>query len=213
MSKVFVKICGVKDIKIAKHAINCGASFLGFIFFENSKRNISISKCAEILDEINGKVNTVAVTVNPTNSDLKTYSEMKFTHLQLHGNESLNEVREIKKTYNLKIIKSFNISKESDLDKIKEYCPYIDHILLDSEQKKDMPGGTGQTFDWKIIKNFSPNKSFFLSGGLNTANISDALDLKKTEYFDVSSGVENSEGIKDEKLISEFISKANKAVK
>ena len=76
-----------------------------------------------------------------------------------------------------------------------------------------MPGGTGQTFDWRIIRNFYPNKSFFLSGGLNITNISDALDLKKTEYFDVSSGVENSEGIKDEKLISEFISKANKAVK
>ncbi len=213
MSKAFIKICGVKDIKIAKHAINCGASFLGFVFFKNSSRNISISKCAEILDEINGKVNTVAVTVNPTNSDLETFSEMKFTHLQLHGNESLNEVRKINKTYNLKIIKSFNISKVSDLDKIKEYCPYIDYILLDSEQKKDVPGGTGQTFDWKIIRNFSPNKSFFLSGGLNITNISDALDLKKTEYFDVSSGVENSEGIKDEKLITEFISKANKAVK
>ena len=213
MSKVHVKICGIKDIRIAKHAIECGASFLGFIFFENSSRNISISKCTEILDQINGKVNTVAVTVNPTNSDLKTYAEMKFTHLQLHGNESVNEVREINEAYNLKIIKSFNISNESDLDKIKEYCPYVDHILLDSKQKKDMPGGTGQTFDWKILRNFSPNKSFFLSGGLNTANISDALDLKKTEYFDVSSGVENSEGIKDEKLISEFISKANKAVK
>ena len=213
MSKTFIKICGVKDLRIAKHAINCGASFLGFVFFENSSRNISIDKCADILNEINGKVNTVAVTVNPTNSDLKTYSEMKFTHLQLHGNESLNEVRKINEAYNLEIIKSFSISIESDLDKIKEYCPYIDYILLDSEQKKDMPGGTGQTFDWKIIGNFSPNKSFFLSGGLNTNNISDAIDLKKTEYFDVSSGVENSEGIKDEKLISEFISNANKALK
>ncbi len=213
MSKAFVKICGVKDIKIAKHAINCGASFLGFVFFKNSSRNISISKCTEILDEINGKVNTVAVTVNPTNSELKTYSDMKFTHLQLHGNESLNEVRKINETYNLKIIKAFSISEETDLDKIKEYCPYIEHILLDSKQKQDMPGGTGQKFDWKIIRNFSPNKSFFLSGGLDTTNISDALDLKKTEYFDVSSGVENSEGIKDEKLISEFISKANKAIK
>ena len=211
MTKAYVKICGVKDIKIARHAINCGASFLGFVFFENSSRNISISKCAEILDEISGKVNTVAVTVNPTHSDLKTYSKMKFTHLQLHGNESLNEVRKINETQKLRIIKSFSISAESDLDIIKEYCPYIDLILLDSEQKKDMPGGTGQTFDWKIIRNFHPNKSFFLSGGLNTNNISEALNLKKTEYFDVSSGVENSEGIKDEKLISEFISKANGA--
>jgi phosphoribosylanthranilate isomerase len=213
VNKAYIKICGVKDVKIAKHAINCGASFLGFIFFESSSRNISISKCAEILDEINGKVNTVAVTVNPTLSDLKTYSKMKFTHLQLHGTESLNEVRKINETYNLKLIKSFNISTESDLDQIKEYSPFIEHILLDSKQKKDMPGGTGQTFDWKIIRNFYPNKSFFLSGGLNTANITAALNLKKTEYFDVSSGVENSEGIKDEKLISEFISKANKFVK
>ena len=213
MSKVFIKICGVKDIKIAKHAINCGASFLGFVFFENSSRNISVNKCTEILNEINGKVNTVAVTVNPTDSELKTYSDMNFTHLQLHGNESSNEVKKINETSNLKIIKAFSISEESDLDKIKEYCPYIDHILLDSKQKQDMPGGTGQTFDWEIIRNFSPNKSFFLSGGLDTTNISDALNLKKTEYFDVSSGVENSEGIKDEKLISEFISKANKAVK
>ena len=213
MTKACIKICGVKDIIIAKHAINCGASFLGFVFFENSSRNISISKCAEILDEINGKVNTVAVTVNPTPNDLMTYSKMKFTHIQLHGNESLNEVRKINEAYNFKIIKSFSISTKSDLDKIREYCPFIEHILLDSKQKKDMPGGTGQTFDWKIIKNFCPNKSFFLSGGLNTNNISEALNLKKTEYFDVSSGVENSEGIKDEKLISEFISKANKAVK
>ena len=74
MTKAYIKICGVKDIKIAKHAIDCGASFLGFVFFKNSSRNISISKCKEILDEINDKVNTVAVTVNPTLSDLKTYS-------------------------------------------------------------------------------------------------------------------------------------------
>ncbi len=211
MSKVYIKICGIKDIETAKHSIKCGASFLGFVFFEKSKRNISIGKCKEILNEINGKVSTVAVTVNPTIDDLNTYSKMKFTHLQLHGNESLNDVKKINKDYNFKIIKSFGISIDSDLANIDDYCPYIDHILLDSMQKKDMPGGTGEVFDWKIINNFSPNKSFFLSGGLNSKNILDALKLKKTEYFDVSSGVENSEGIKDEKLISEFISKVNKA--
>ena len=210
MSKVNVKICGIKDIKTAKHSIQCGATFLGFVFYEISKRNILISKCDEILDEIEGRVNTVVVTVNPTINDLKTYSKMKFTHIQLHGNESLNEVKKISENYNFKIIKSFSVSSKADLDNIDNYCPFIDHILLDSKKKKDMPGGTGETFDWNIISDFSPNKSFFLSGGLNTTNISDALDLNKTKYFDVSSGVENSIGIKDEKLISEFISKASK---
>ena len=213
MSKAYVKICGIKDLEIANYAIRCGASFLGFIFFKNSRRNISVEKCDKILNEIDGKVKTVAVTVNPSISDLNTYSKMKFTHLQLHGNEGLNVVRNISETFKFKIIKSFNITSEDDLDNVDDYLPYVDHILLDSGQKKNMPGGTGETFNWELIKNFSPNKSFFLSGGLNTTNILDALNLKKTQYFDVSSGVENSEGIKDEKLISEFISKANGASK
>ena len=210
--RVKIKICGVKDLEIAKHAIKCGATFLGFVFFKNSKRNISINQCSEILNEINGKVNTVAVTVNPTCGELETYSKMKFTHLQLHGNESLNELEKIRENFNFKIIKSFSISANSDLKNIRSYYSLVDYILLDSKEKKDMPGGTGETFDWKIIRNFSPKKSFFLSGGLNVTNIKDAINLKKTEYFDVSSGVENSEGIKDEKLISEFISKANRAI-
>ncbi len=209
MIKAKIKICGVKDIQIAKHAIKCGASYLGFIFFEKSKRNIKTDKCKEILNEIQGNINTVAVTVNPTEKDLDIYSKMKFTHLQLHGNESLEEVQKISEKYNFKIIKSFSINSKSNLLKIDKYCEFIDYILLDSKQKKDMPGGTGETFDWKIIRNFSPNKSFFLSGGLNVNNILNAIHLKKTNYFDVSSGVENTEGIKDEKLITEFILKAN----
>ena len=210
--RVKIKICGVKDLEIAKHAIKCGATFLGFVFFKNSKRNISINQCSEILNEINGKVNTVAVTVNPTCGELETYSKMKFTHLQLHGNESLNELEKIRENFNFKIIKSFSISANSDLKNISSYYSLVDFLLLDSREKNDIPGGTGETFDWKIIRNFSPKKSFFLSGGLNVTNIKDAINLKKTEYFDVSSGVENSEGIKDEKLISEFISKANRAI-
>ena len=209
MSKAVIKICGIKDIEIAKYAIECGASYLGFIFFQNSRRNISIKNCDEILNDIEGRVNTVAVTVNPNSNDLKLYSKMKFTHIQLHGKESLDTVKEISETFNFKIIKSFNISSESDLVKIDNYFPYVDHILLDSKYKTNMPGGTGETFDWEIIRNYSPNKSFFLSGGLNTNNILNAFNTVNTKYFDVSSGVENSEGIKDEKLIFEFISKVN----
>ena len=209
MSKVQIKICGIKDIKIAKHSIACGASFLGFIFFEKSKRNISLDRCSEILKEIGREVNTVAVTVNPTMSDLEKYAEMQFTHIQLHGNESVGKVKEIFEAFNFKIIKSFNVSSISDLTNIGDYNPFIDLILLDSKQKRNIPGGTGDSFDWNIIRNFSPSKSFFLSGGLNSNNILEAVGMKKTKYFDVSSGVENSEGIKDEKLISEFIAKAN----
>ena len=103
MSKAVVKICGIKDIEIEKYAIECGASYLGFIFYQNSRRNISIENCDEILNDIEGRVNTVAVTVNPNSNDLKLYSKMKFTHLQLHGKESLDTVKEIRETSNLLI--------------------------------------------------------------------------------------------------------------
>ena len=186
---------------------------MGFIFYRNSRRNISIENCDEILNDIEGRVNTVAVTVNPNSNDLKLYSKMKFTHLQLHGKMSLDTIKEIRETFNFKIIKAFNISSESDLVKIDSYFPYVDHILLDSKHKTNMPGGTGETFDWEIIRNYSPNKSFFLSGGLNTNNILNAFNTVNTKYFDVSSGVENSEGIKDEKLIFEFISKVNEIIR
>ena len=130
--RVKIKICGVKDLEIAKHAIKCGATFLGFVFFKNSKRNISINQCSEILNEIDGKVNTVAVTVNPTCGELETYSKMKFTHLQLHGNESLNELEKIRENFNFKIIKSFSISANSDLKNISSYYSLVDFLLLDS---------------------------------------------------------------------------------
>ena len=75
MSNAHVKICGVKDLEIAEHAIKCGASFLGFVFFKDSKRNISIEQCDKILNVIDGRVKTVAVTVDPSNDDLKIYSK------------------------------------------------------------------------------------------------------------------------------------------
>ena len=122
-------------------------------------------------------------------------------------------VRRIKLKYDFKIIKAFGISSSVDLDELVKYEPFVEYFLLDSPPQADNQGGTGHRFDWKIIENLSIAKNFFLSGGLNKDNIISAINLKKTCYFDVSSGVENSEGIKDEKLISEFISKANKAVK
>ena len=92
-------------------------------------------------------------------------------------------------------------------DRIK-YEPFVEYFLLDSPPQADIQGGTGSKFDWKIIEDSSITKNFFLSGGLDKDNIISAINLKKTSYFDVSSGVEDSEGIKDKQLITEFINKA-----
>ena len=70
MSNVIIKICGIKDLEIAHHAINAGANYLGFIFYQNSHRNISMDKCRSILANIDDKDIPVAVVVNPSFEEL-----------------------------------------------------------------------------------------------------------------------------------------------
>ena len=212
MSDLKIKICGVKNQEIAEHAIDAGASFIGFIFYEKSHRNISIKNCQEILSRIENLTVPVAVTVDPDEYLLDNLLRIGFKYIQLHGHETLETVKRIKLKYDFKIIKAFGISSSEDLVKLVEYEPFIEYFLLDSPPQADIQGGTGLRFDWKIIENLSISKNFFLSGGLNKDNIISAINLKKTSYFDVSSGVEDSEGIKDKQLITEFIDKAKNII-
>ena len=212
MSDIQIKICGVKNKEIAKHAIYAGASFIGFIFYEKSHRNIAIENCEQILPEIKDLTIPVAVTVNPDDKLLDDLLRIGFQYIQLHGQETLEMVERIKLEYDFNIIKAFGISSSEDLDELVKYEPFVEYFLLDSPPQADVQGGTGHRFDWKIIENLSITKNFFLSGGLNKDNIISAINLKKTSYFDVSSGVEDSEGIKDKQLITEFIDKAKNII-
>ena len=212
MSDIQIKICGVKDKEIAKHAVDAGANFVGFIFYEKSHRNITVENCEQILSDIKDLTIPVAVTVNPDDKLLDDLSRIGFQYIQLHGQETLEIVKRIKLNYDFKIIKAFGISSSEDLDELIKYEPFVEYFLLDSPPQADVQGGTGHRFDWKIIENLSITKNFFLSGGLNKDNIISAINLKKTSYFDVSSGVEDSEGIKDKQLITEFIDKAKNII-
>ena len=212
MSEIQIKICGIKNKEIAKHAIDAGASFIGFIFYEKSHRNIAIENCEQILPEIKDLTIPVAVTVNPDDKLLDDLLRIGFQYIQLHGQETLEMVERIKLEYDFKIIKAFGISSAEDLDELAKYEPFVEYFLLDSPPQANVQGGTGHRFDWKIIENLSITKNFFLSGGLNKDNIISAINLKKTSYFDVSSGVEDSEGIKDKQLITEFIDKAKNII-
>ena len=212
MSDLKIKICGVKNKEIAQHVIDAGASFIGFIFYEKSRRNITIENCEQILSEIKDLTIPVAVTVDPDDNLLDDLLRIGFQYIQLHGHETLEMVERIKLKYDFKIIKAFGVSYSQDLDELVKYEPFVEYFLLDAPPQANVQGGTGHIFDWKIIENLSITKNFFLSGGLNKDNIISAINLKKTSYFDVSSGVEDSEGIKDKQLITEFIDKAKNII-
>ena len=208
MSENYVKICGVRSEDIAIHAINSNADYLGFIFYPQSPRNISFEESSIIINKIKNKISTVAVTVDPDDSMINKIMEIGFPIIQLHGNESLERIKEIKGSSPLKIIKSFGIENKSDLEETKAYEEVVDYFLFDAKpSEKELPGGNAKTFEWSSLNGYSSKKEFFLSGGLNIENVETAVNSNLTNFFDVSSGVESSPGVKDKQKISEFINK------
>ena len=208
MSENFVKICGVNSEDIAIHAINVNADYLGFIFYPDSPRNISFEESSAIIHKIKDQVKTVAVTVNPDDSIIKKIIEIGFSMIQLHGNESLERIREIKSLSSLKIIKSFGIENAVDLEKTNAYVDAVDYLLFDAKpNESELPGGNAKTFNWSSLNGYVSRKEFFLSGGLNIENVETAVNSNLTNFFDVSSGVESSPGVKDKQKISAFIKK------
>tara|TARA_Y100000590_G_C15690839_1_gene1003338 strand:- start:712 stop:1347 length:636 start_codon:yes stop_codon:yes gene_type:complete len=208
MSEKYLKICGVRTEEIANHAVAAHADFLGFIFYPPSPRNISLKDSSKIIHKIKDKISTVAVTVDPDDYLIAKVIEIGFPIIQLHGNESVERVREIRSSSSLQIIKSFGIEDESDLEKTKGYEEYTDYLLFDAKpREKDLPGGNAKSFEWSCLKDFNSKKKFFLSGGLNLENIETAINSRLTNLFDASSCMETSPGIKDKELISSFIAK------
>ena len=211
MNEKRVKICGITSLDVAEHAINFNADYLGFIFYAKSPRNIFPKEAEPIIKEIKDRIATVAVTVDPSDSAIQKIKEMGFSMLQLHGSESTDRVEEIKNNSDLKIIKTFGINQEKDFDTTKVYEDISDYFLFDSKPlEKDLPGGNAKSFEWKLLESYTSNKDFFLSGGLTVENVETAVNSHYTNFFDVSSGVESSPGVKDKQKITDFINKIKK---
>ena len=210
---VKVKICGLKDEANVRAAVAHGADFLGFVFFEKSPRNISIKDAKKLSDfacGLNSKIQICAVTVNP-NDDLLLALKNGFApdYIQLHGNEDLKRIAQIK-AMGHKIIKAIGVSNAQDIEQAKSFFEIADFVLFDAKPPKNSQnaGGFGVKFDWDLLKNLNNNANWILSGGLNPLNVNDAIAATNASFVDVSSGVEGALGIKEAHLIAEFIKQA-----
>ncbi|MDA9591802.1 phosphoribosylanthranilate isomerase [Pelagibacteraceae bacterium] len=203
-----IKVCGITDLSIANFCIDNQADYLGFVSYEHSPRNISLHDSKDIISRLSKPIDTVAVTVNANINDMRKIEDSGFNYIQLHGSEDLDYLDMIKKNTQLKIIKAFGISSQADFNNINDYDDLCDYFLLDAKPKKtEMPGGNAKKFDWSLLDSQNFKKEFFLSGGLNLGNLEIALKNNITSFFDVSSSVESSPGVKDKVRISDFINK------
>ena len=200
MKDTVIKICGITNLESAEFCIDQNANYLGFVFYEHSPRNIINKNISETLEKIKNRINIVAVTKDPSESLIEKISNLPFDFIQVHGGVLPDKLAEIKNATGMRIIKAFNILSSADLNDVNEYQDIADFYLFDSKNS-----GSGVVFDWSILEDKQIKKDFFLSGGLNPHNISKAIEKTGTKYVDVSSGVEQREGIKDKKLIEQFI--------
>ncbi len=194
------KICGITNVDDAIITIKNGASAIGLIFYEKSPRAISTKIAKIIANEIPGSVTKVGVFVNHDTEFInEAIQSIPLDMVQLHGDES----PEYCKQFDVPVIKALRVKDKESLSIINDY--EVKAILLDTFSK-DKFGGTGESFDWSLLKE-EMDKPIILSGGLNPDNILIAIESVYPSGIDVNSGVEKSPGIKDHKKIEALFQK------
>ncbi len=200
---VWVKICGITDVADAVAAAKAGADALGFMFFEESKRHVTLAIAAESIRELPPHIAKVGVFVNPTADFVRAAIETSgLDTLQFHGEET----PEFCAQFGLKTIKAFRIKDRASLAACANYR--TDAWLLDSHVEEAL-GGTGVAFDWEVaVEAVKLHPKVILAGGLKVETVAEAVRRVRPHGVDVSSGVESAPGKKDHAKIRAFIAAA-----
>ena len=210
---LIIKICGIKTEAILDAAIEAGADMVGFMHFPRSPRHLELDPIGELISLARGRVETCVVLVNPDNTLVAQVAALGPDWIQLHGPETPHRVEAIRDEAGIAILKACSIGSGEDVAAVASFAECADRLLLDTKAPKDAtrPGGTGQTFDWSLLKALDPALSFMLSGGLTRDNVATAIAAVRPLGVDVSSGVETAPGVKDAKLVRAFIERARAA--
>lgn len=206
-----IKICGLSTPDTVAAALDGGASDIGFIFFPKSPRNVTPELAGQLREAARGRAQAVAVTVDASDETLDAIvAAVQPDMLQLHGKETPERVAAVRERYGLPVMKALSISGPEDLLPIQGYVGVADRLLLDAKAPKgsDLPGGNGVSFDWRLLAALDPTLDYMLSGGLNAANVAEAVRIANPPGLDVSSGVESAPGVKDVALIEAFFAAA-----
>jgi phosphoribosylanthranilate isomerase len=199
---VGVKICGVRSEADAIAAIESGADALGFNLYPGSKRYLQWQKEAAWIRELPAEISRIALVVNSTLKEATQLLEMElFDGLQLHGEESEEFCQSLVKC-GKPVLKAVRLETVEHLARVRTYPVF--GFLIDS-YREGVFGGTGERFDWKLLKGVKIDKPLIVAGGLTPENVADAVREIRPHAVDVASGVENREGFKDKKRMRDFV--------
>lgn len=206
-----VKLCGFTDANTVAAAVANKADFIGFVFAPDSPRYIDPEKVADIARIIPPTINKVAVFAN-TDLEIikKVYKNLNPQYFQFHGSETPRFLEKIREIFpRVKIIKAFKVANRQDLRDVRSFESVSDMFLFDSKPRTPNTslGGSGHSFDWKILFGFRSRREWFLSGGIDATNALAAAKITGARAVDVSSGIEKNRGEKSVELIEQFMKK------
>ncbi|MHB8896930.1 MAG: phosphoribosylanthranilate isomerase [Candidatus Geothermincolia bacterium] len=205
---MWVKICGITRLEDAVSAARFGADAVGFVFAK-SPRRVTPDAAREIAHEMPDGPAKVGVFVDcPLEEVIAIAEHVRLDMVQLHGDEGY----EYCSALGGRAIKAMRVGGTIDIARATRYAQEgaCDALLLDAFDPS-RNGGTGRTFDWKMVKLIEGSPRVIIAGGLGPANVGEAVKMARPYGVDASSGIEKSPGVKDPVLMYKFIEKARKA--
>ena len=223
-----LKVCGMKFTENIQQVAELQPDYLGFIFYEKSKRNFE-----GIIPEFSNSIKKTGVFVNEyVEIVISLVEEYRLDAIQLHGDESVEYIQELKRQFEssrelkveenktikkqknkhyiskneVEIIKVFGIKDEFNFDVLKPYLEVVDFFLFDTKGKER--GGNGTKFDWSVLEKYPFDKPFFLSGGIGLNDVEEVQKIMKSDLsiyaLDVNSKFESKPGVKKIEALKEF---------
>ncbi len=208
---MLIKICGLKDTNTILCCDNNGADYFGLIFYNKSSRYIDLSQAFKLIEfSKSKKIKPVGVFVNEKIDKVKSFiDKLELKYIQLHGSENNDYINEVKKTTKVTIIKAISIKNNQDFNILNNYKSN-DLFLFDYKPEEgDQPGGNAKKFNWSLLSEKKIEKPWFLSGGINASNINKIKNFTNPDGIDLSSGVEDAPGIKNNEMINNLFKKYN----
>ena len=217
---VDVKICGISSLADYQTCGSAGVRWVGMVYYPGSPRHLDSAALARLADQIDqlddgdsgggGGPQRVLLSVDQSEASLRQLiAAARPDYLQLHGKESVDFASAMKATFNLPIIKMIPIATAADMANCAAWDSIADWLIFDAKADPGtQPGGTGHSFDWRILSHYSGHTPWMLAGGLTAGTVADAVRISGARAVDVSSGVESARGKKDENKIHAFIQAA-----
>lgn len=209
MSDARVKVCGVTRVKDADLALELGVWAVGLIFFEDSPRRCAIDQAVAIGRRARRRAEVCGVFVNAHLDEVvSTADSVGLTMLQFQGEEGPVFCGEAARRTGCRVIKASSLRTRADLQALHAFA--TDYHLLDGSAP-GLHGGTGRTFDWKLVAEHRGPTPVIVSGGLTPANVGDAIRATSPFAVDTASGTESVPGVKDPALLAAFCAAAASA--